>query len=58
MAQIKPFEKPICNTRRTLPDRAAVYRNIDETRYSLWLTQIGFPHLELFIFLIRKAYVK
>lgn len=44
MAQIKPFEKPIHVTRPPLPDRAAVYRKIDEIWDSQWLTNVGIQH--------------
>jgi len=46
MAQIKPFQRPIYITRPTLPDRAAVYRKIDEIRDSQWLRNVGPQHRE------------
>jgi hypothetical protein len=45
MAQIKPFEKPIHVKRPPLPDRAAVYRKIDEIWDSQWLTNVGYLRL-------------
>lgn len=46
MAQIRPFEKPIYISRPPLPDRAAVYRKIDEIWDSQWLTNVGSQHRE------------
>jgi dTDP-4-amino-4,6-dideoxygalactose transaminase len=46
MPELKPFEKPIYITRPPLPDRAAVYRKIDEIWDSQWLTNMGSQHLE------------